>query len=65
MVGTKFIASLAVEVPAWGSYPSAVMGSNLLAYYRFSDVNSGLGSRPIKAASAMPAMALMRPILAP
>lgn len=40
---TSSVASLAVAVPAWGSYPSAVMGTNLLAYYRFSDVNSGLG----------------------
>jgi hypothetical protein len=37
------IASLTVSAPPWGSYPSAVMGTNLLAYYRFSDVNSGLG----------------------
>ncbi len=35
------IAALGVTIPAWGSYPSGVMGSNLLAYYRFSDVNSG------------------------
>ena len=40
---TSSVASLAVAVPAWGSYPSAVMGTNLLAYYRFSDVSSGLG----------------------
>ena len=35
------IAALTVLIPIWGSYPSAVMGTNLLAFYRFSDVNSG------------------------
>jgi hypothetical protein len=38
------IAALSVLVPAWGSYPASVMlGTDLLAYYRFSDVSSGLG----------------------
>jgi hypothetical protein len=32
------MASLTVLTPDWGSYPSAVMGTNLLAFYRFSDV---------------------------
>src|SRR5207244_3604670 len=36
-------ASLSVIAPPWGSYPSAVMGTNLLAYFRFSDVSSGFG----------------------
>jgi hypothetical protein len=37
------VAALAVTIPAWGTYPSAVMGTNLIAYFRFSDVNSGFG----------------------
>lgn len=37
------VAGLSVIVPTWGSYPSAVMGANLLLYYRFSDANSGFG----------------------
>ncbi len=37
------IATLAVDSIPWGSYPAAVMGADLLYYYRFSDVNSGLG----------------------
>ena len=37
------IASLAVEVPAWGSYPSAVLGTNLLLYYPLNDAGSGYG----------------------
>ena len=37
------IASLALIPVAWGSYPSAVMSSDLLAYYRMSDVGSGFG----------------------
>jgi len=36
-------AQLTVTVPTWGSYPSAVMGTDLLLYYPFSDVNSGFG----------------------
>ena len=37
------IASLALIPVTWGSYPSAVMSADLLAYYRFSDVGSGFG----------------------
>ena len=37
------IAALTVDSVPWGSYPSAVMSADLLAYCRFSDVNSGLG----------------------
>ncbi len=35
--------ALTVDTPPAGSYARAVMGPDLLAYYRFSDVNSGLG----------------------
>jgi hypothetical protein len=35
------VASLAVEVPAWGSYPSAVLGTNLLLFYPLDDAGSG------------------------
>lgn len=37
------IAALTVTTPTWGSYPSAVMGTDLMLYYNFSDVGSGLG----------------------
>jgi hypothetical protein len=37
------VAALSVTIPAWGSYPSAVTATNLIAYFRFSDVNSGFG----------------------
>ncbi len=35
--------SLAVITVPWGSYASSVMTSDLIAYYRFTDVNSGFG----------------------
>jgi hypothetical protein len=35
------VASLALINVPWGSYQSGVMGTNLVAYYTFSDVNSG------------------------
>lgn len=37
------VAVLTVTTPGFGSYGSAVLGTNLLLYYTFSDVNSGLG----------------------
>lgn len=37
------VAALTVTTPEWGSYPSARLSTDLLAYYRFSDVNSGFG----------------------
>ncbi len=37
------IASLSIITVPWGSYPSAVMANDLIAYYRFTDVNSGFG----------------------
>ena len=37
------IAALGIISVPWGSYPSAVMGTNLLAYYRMTDVGSGFG----------------------
>ena len=40
---TSSVASLTITTVPTGSYPAAVMGPNLLAYYRFSDVNSGFG----------------------
>jgi hypothetical protein len=40
---TSAIANVSVVSPPAGSYPAAIMGTNLLAYYRFSDVASGAG----------------------
>ncbi|MGD0260193.1 MAG: immunoglobulin domain-containing protein [Verrucomicrobiota bacterium] len=37
------VATLQVTTPAWGSYPSAVMGSSLLLYYPLNDAGSGYG----------------------
>jgi hypothetical protein len=36
-------AALSVSGPAWGTYAASMMSPNLLAYYRFSDVDSGTG----------------------
>jgi len=38
---TSSIAGLSVTVPAWGTYSSAVMGSNLVAYYPLNDATTG------------------------
>jgi hypothetical protein len=40
---TSSVASLTIETVPPGTYAAAVMGTNLLAYYRFSDVSSGFG----------------------
>jgi hypothetical protein len=40
---TSSVASLMVETVPAGTYAGAAMGPGLLAYYRFSEVNSGFG----------------------
>jgi hypothetical protein len=35
---TSSVANLQIIVPAWGGYASGVMNTNLLLYYRFSDI---------------------------
>jgi len=40
---TSSIATVSVISPPAGSYPAAIMDTNLIAYYRFSDVGSGAG----------------------
>jgi hypothetical protein len=45
------VASLQVITPAWGGYASGVMseGTNLLAYYRFSDISNFVNNGEITA----------------
>ncbi len=40
---TSSVASLSVEFQTWGSYPAAVMNTNLLLYYPLNDAGSGNG----------------------
>ena len=41
---TSSVASLAVSLPAWGTYSSAVMGSSLIAYYPLNDAATGVAT---------------------